>query len=787
MRRRRGLRLVPAAAAAWAASLAAVMAPDAAPALAIVLWSVAILVIVAAAAWTGRGAPRFVRGQVIAVVVLAAAAGAAAASHAALAQPERVAVAELAIDGGRAITVEATVTGKVERRAGGTVAFDAIARRIDIGTEAHAVDAAVVVQVDPADVDHRQSLDVGAVVEIRGTGRAGIPGDRAVLEVTASRGVRVMQPPAGVFAAAADLRRGLVAAVEGLPAPGAGLVPGLAVGDTSAVDQQLDADMKESSLSHLTAVSGANCALVVGLAFVAAAALGARRSVRVMSGMVALTGFVLLVTPEPSVLRAAVMAAVAMLGVLLGRTTAGMAILSLAVAVLLVADPWLSASLGFALSSAATASLLLFARPLAEGISRVLPRVLALALSVPLAAQLACGPLLVLITPVVPVYGVLANLLAEPAAPAATLIGLAACLAAPIPVLRDGLAAVAWIPASWIAATAQTVTSLPGDVVPWVEGWPGAALLGVLGLALGVLVAVGSDGRRRDRLVRGAAMLFVALVVGVTGGAVALESTAGRLTLPPSWSVLACDVGQGDAVLLRSRDAVMLVDTGRAPEPLERCLALAGIDRIDLLVLTHFDMDHVGGVAAVQGRVGTVLHGPLYGPAHHLLAALAAGGARTVDAHQGMAGGIGAARWRVIWPVAGGRAFAPGNDCSVTLDVRGGGIPPTLLLGDLSAAPQRAIVASRALDPPYAIVKVAHHGSADQDAALYEAAAPAVALITVGLDNDYGHPRAETLATLAAVQARIFRTDLDGMIAVSGVAGGIQLWRDHDSVVGADR
>src|SRR3954452_9236379 len=176
-----------------------------------------------------------------------------------------------------------------------------------------------------------------------------------------------------------------------------------------------------------------------------------------------------------------------------------MAILSLSVAALLVADPWLAGSLGFALSTVATASLLLFARPLAAGLSRYLPRALAYALSVPLAAQLACGPLLVLITPVVPIYGVLANLLAEPAAPVATIVGLAACLAAPIPVLQSGLAALAWVPASWIAGTAETVTAIPGDLVPWLEGWPGAAALTVVGLAIGILVVVAPNGSRRIR------------------------------------------------------------------------------------------------------------------------------------------------------------------------------------------------------------------------------------------------------------------------------------------------
>jgi competence protein ComEC len=144
-----------------------------------------------------------------------------------------------------------------------------------------------------------------------------------------------------------------------------------------------------------------------------------------------------------------------------------------------------------------------------------------------------------------------------------------------------------------------------------------------------------------------------------------------------------------------------------------------------------------------------------------------------------MTGQLGDARWRVLWPPPASRAFPSGNDASVVLDVRGGGIPPTILLGDLSASPQRALAASGALAPPYAIVKVAHHGSADQDAALYAALQPGVAVITVGLGNDYGHPRDETLAILEDVGALVWRTDRDGVICLWSSRGAVSVWRDR--------
>ena len=190
-------------------------------------------------------------------------------------------------------------------------------------------------------------------------------------------------------------------------------------------------------------------------------------------------------------------------------------------------------------------------------------------------------------------------------------------------------------------------------------------------------------------------------------------------------------------------------------------------------MLTHFDLDHVGGVDAVAGRVDTVLHGPpVSAEDRALVEALRTGGARTIEAAAGLGGRLGGASWRVAWPRAGGHSFREGNDGSVIVDVEGGGIPSTLLLGDLSASAQRALRAGGELGDSYAVVKVAHHGSADQDPALYEDLAPAVALFTVGVDNDYGHPRGETLAILDATGAVIARTDAEGIIALTMAAAG---------------
>lgn len=780
-------RLVPVAAATWLVALLTTLAPTSAPVWAAALW--AAVVVVLALLPLSRSRRIRLAG---AVVVLMLAGAAVAASHVVIAQPARAAAQAQWFGGGRAIEIEATVTGKIERRVDGSLAFDAVAHMVAVGEAIRDVGFEIEVRVDPESVDVApgakraapRALDVGARVLIRGTARLADAGERAVLDVSAGRGLLVVRAPDGPLGASASLRQGLLAATATLPAPGAGLVAGLAVGDTWAVAPELDAAMKASSLTHLTAVSGANCALVVGLGFAAAAALGAGRTGRVATGMVVLAGFVMLVTPEPSVVRAAAMGAIAMVAVALARAAAGLAVLCLALTLCLVLDPWLSGSLGFALSAVATAALLLTARPLAAGLTRWMPRPVAMGISVPLAAQLACGPLLIAIAPTVPVYGVVANMLAAPAAPLVTVIGLAACLSAPFPWLQAGLAVLAWLPAAWIAGVAQTVATLPGGLLPWPEGIGGIALLAVVGAAVGIVIAVPATARA-PRAVRACAAVMLAVALGWSGGTAALGGIAGRLTMPADWRIAACDVGQGDAVLVRADDRIALFDTGPDPALLAACLSRVGVDWIDLLILTHFDLDHVGGVDAVRGSVGTVLHTPPADDSERaLIADLVAEGAVAVPASAGMRGTLAEASWTVLWPRPGNVAFA-GNDASVILDVRGGGIPPMLLLGDLSASSQRALIASGALRPPYAVVKVAHHGSADQEAELYRIAAARLALVTVGVDNDYDHPREQTLATLSEVATRIARTDLDGMVLVLSSEASLSVWRERGGVGGA--
>jgi competence protein ComEC len=498
--------------------------------------------------------------------------------------------------------------------------------------------------------------------------------------------------------------------------------------------------------------------------------------------LVVLVGFVVLVTPQASVLRSAVMAALVLAAMAGGRTLRGIPVLCLAVVILLAVDPWLCRNYGFLLSVLATAGLLVLVGPITRLLRRWLPETLSAIIAVPLAAQLACQPALILLNPVIPVYGVIANLLSEPAAPVATVLGLIACLAGPVAApIASATAVLAWLPSAWIAAVARFFAGLPVSQVPWLPGAAGVALVAAVS-ALALFAALGGHRHRMAR--RGSAIMLVIGLVGYAG-AIGGGQVVRQLSMPADWQIAACDIGQGDAVLVRSAGQLALIDTGPDPVLLEKCLRELGVGRIQLLVLTHYDLDHVGGTAAVLGRVDRAMVGPV-SDAHdsRLREELAAAGAQVEEVAQGASGILGKLEWRVLWPPRRLGNVQPGNDASVTVGFEGANSCPSgclssLFLGDLGDEPQRKVLAANHI-LPVDVVKVAHHGSADQNQAMYQTLRARVGLISVGIDNDYGHPTAKLLAILATVGTSAERTDRQGMILVApGAGGGVKVWSER--------
>ncbi|MFM6968547.1 MAG: ComEC/Rec2 family competence protein [Microbacteriaceae bacterium] len=577
----------------------------------------------------------------------------------------------------------------------------------------------------------------------------------------------VAQPPEWVI----GIREQFSASLARFGGDGAALLPGLVLGDTTAVPETLTRAMRVSSLAHLTAVSGANCAVIVSVIFGLAALCGLGIWWRVGIAVVGLAGFVVLVGAEPSVIRASIMAVLALWAIAVGRTVTGLSVLSGAVFLSLVVSPTLARSIGFALSVVATLGLLLLTRPLHEILSRWISPRIAMVVAVPIAAQVSVQPLLLLFQPSIPTYGVIANTVADPLAPIATIAGLFSLVSASVPPLSIPLAGIAWCASTVIAWIARTAASLPFASIPWPAGQVGI----VLATACTGVFASALLLRRRRVAVVGGVLVAISLSTTIGGGVVAWA------TAPRDWVVAQCDVGQGDALVLRDSGEVAVIDTGRDEFAFRECLRSLGVSHISLLVLTHFDIDHAGAYAVGLGMVDTVLHGPPDGFADETtVREFANSGATAFTASRGMNGHLGRWRWRVLWPTPT-FTVEPGNPASVVMQfqAQGSELPSVLDLGDLPAREQEMMTGLGGV-AHVDIVKVSHHGSRDQFVGLYERLRASVALIGVGADNEYGHPTDETLAMLQSLGSTAVRTDRQGIALVATATDGVlRVWTER--------
>ncbi|WP_448851290.1 ComEC/Rec2 family competence protein [Corynebacterium sp. 335C] len=496
--------MVPAALVAWVAAAWALAARDVATGVA-----VGIVGVVAAALMLRAGWPQIAMPALAGAVVT-------------LAATVRIAAADrhpLAARTGAADTVTLRLTeapSDTEHGAIATAAVEGLPGRVtvfggeslldhDTGTRLRAVAG-----VDDAD---RPSLS-GLTLSLRGDPIAAAPPDGHVARV----------------------RGGLADAAAGLPPGPDRLVPAMALGDERGFSPEYRDMMTDAGLAHLSAVSGANVALVVGAAMAALAWAPPR--IRTAAGAVALAGFVAVVGTEPSVLRAMLTGAVGLIAVVTGRAHQALPALAGGCVILLVAHPDLAVSAGFMLSVAATAGLVLATVPatrrllLVPGL-RSAPAPVVRAVAVALVAHVATVPVLALTVGEVSHVSVAANVVAAPAVAPVTVAGTLAAVAVllhldPVAVVLVHVAApFAW----WVHQVGVLAAAVPGASSP----------MGSAGAAAVIAVAVVAW-----RLPAAAAAVAALLCLS-TG--TALAAGAHQPAAPPGWIALACAVDGRIAVV----------------------------------------------------------------------------------------------------------------------------------------------------------------------------------------------------------------------------------------------
>ena len=501
-----------------------------------------------------------------------------------------------------------------------------------------------------------------------------------------------------------DIRKGLREVSKDYP-----LIPGMVLGDTSLQSVEFSDAMRRAGLTHLTAVSGANFAIVSSFLLWLMQFPIRRVRVRLFATSIALIAFIGLVRPSPSVLRAAAMAAVVIFAKSHRERSDSIPSLGFAIAIVVLADPWQSRDPGFALSVLATAGLLLIAPKLKA------PKIVA----EPIAATILCSPIIVALSGYLSITSILANVLAAPLVAPVTILGFVAALLPPIAPWLIGLAG---IPANLI-----TVIAYKAAVFPVIQ-MKSALIIIVISLLL-------FFSRRYLVLLLPLLLLVTFLQRWPNNG----------------WQIANCDVGQGDAMVLKvAPHSAVVIDTGPEPKLIDQCLKALSIREIPLLLITHSHADHAGGlVGAIKDRkVGLIKQ----------------------SAARGEIIQVGKLEIEFLWPDGGGHAFADNggegsalNNESIVALIKS---PDYSLLttGDIEPDVQSLI-----RPPKVDYLKVAHHGSKYQDLTFNALANPDLAIISVGAGNKYGHPADGTVKLFK----RVVRTDKLGAIAIDPIKESI--------------
>ena len=633
------------------------------------------------------------------------------------------------------------------------------------------------------------SFDYPASLEARGIALTG--------SVKNARLVRPLGPPRPAWRGGlARLRRRIVSTLTAAaPASWPDAAPFLAallVGERQDLAADLEERLQAAGVYHVVALSGFNVACVAaGAAALLSLLPGGPRTRRLaLLGVIALYGG--LARPSGSIARAALMVLVHGLGLLAGRRTSPSGSIAVSALLLLAHRPSWLAEPGFQLSYAATLGLFAApgrggrrAGPSPSGRGRALAGTgwsfIAGVAGASLAALVATAPLAARHFHRVSPAGLPANLVAVPASAACLLLGFVALAAAPaLPQIATHTIALAGVLLEAIDRTAAACARLPAGSL-WVV--PPAWTL-VIALFAAMTAARGAP---RVWTRRAAAAVALLLAAGLLARG-RLDTPRGGSAAAGRMEVVAIDVGQGDAVLVRTpAGATVLVDAGglggmefdvgaRVVAPALRAM---GLLRLDIVAVTHAHRDHIGGAAAIlsQFRPAALWLGalPADNPAVRGLEATAAHlGIVVLRPRRGVRIHLGGARFDVAHPGGAPRGGLRPNNQSLVLRVSHGR-RAVLLTGDIEAEVERDLLAAGvaiAAD----LLKVPHHGSdSSSGEAFLRAVAPRVALISAGAGNPWGHPSEPVLERLARLGARVGRTDRDG--ALRARTDGLTPWR----------
>lgn len=602
--------------------------------------------------------------------------------------------------------------------------------------------------------------------------------------------------------ALADMRsavnRSLAAA---LPPPLAGVAQGMVTGSRGSLDRELQADFNTTGLSHLIVISGSNVTLLSALIITSTAWLLGRRS----SGLLAIGAallYCLFVGTDPPVVRATVMAVIFIAAQMLGRPASAPYAIVLAAAGMTAVDPAVLFDLSFQLSFAGTLAIAALAPTLSQRFlsgERGLRGALLDLVMINAIALLATIPLIALHFERVSLVSLPANLLTTPLF-AWMFLGSAASGAAGL--ISEGLGAVlawplAWLPLRWFVLVGEGLSDWPGASTS-VSGFGH-----VHALAIYTAMALAAVRPYRELLrpppglhsaAAGAAPFALSGILAAAAGGVWLAALSGDDQL----RIDILNIGQGDAALIRTpAGQTALIDSGADGDLLTAQLRRAlpdGERRLDLLIVTHPQLDHAGGSLSLFGRyeLGTIIVSPHHGRAalgRRLQALAEERGIPLQAAQHGdqiVLPGSTAEEdvlLDILWPTGTADEESDLNVHSLVVRLRYGGIA-ALFAADISAPQEIALAKLRCgaalCDLRADLLKVPHHGSGGSTTdLLLRRTAPRLAVISASEINLHGHPHPDTLALLETHRIPVYQTALHGRITIFSNGDAIALQTEH--------
>lgn len=547
---------------------------------------------------------------------------------------------------------------------------------------------------------------------------------------------------------------------------GAVLIQSISFGYRSNLFQSdMYGKIKAVGLAHLVAVSGAHLSIVASAATILLRRIRIPRRLLSLLIIIFIMLFVAFVGAPPSALRAAIMLLCALMSFFAQRRASALSALALCMALFMCIDPPVAVSVSFALSAVSTLCIVLFARLAISWVDALLGglvHLIAEVVGVTLVAVCATLPFSLSLFSQISLVSFAANLVALPSFSILCAGGiLSACLHA-IPFIGPWLLQSTVAFASLFCKLVAGLSSFPFSCVP-AQGDFIVLLVIVVGCFVALYVFWPQPQPLRARVLCGLSVLVLALSF------IVLPALHGP-------EIVMLDVGQGDAIVLRDRGKVVLIDTGNKDTAVLAGLARHSIAHIDMVVISHPDDDHCGSIDAILdvvdvGSVGVAADLLDCSCQNCLKLRSCVQGCPLVALHQG-----DYLRWGVFSAlVAGPKCFHDegSNDDSVVLQVfvdSNNDEQPDIsgiFSGDAESPILDALHNQGWLSAAH-IYKVAHHGS-DEGASdsVLSWMQPRIALVSVGKDNRYGHPAASTIQMLQAHNVSVYRSDLQGDVVCS--------------------